>query len=49
MPDVQANGLSLHYESLGQDEHPPILLVMGLSMQMIMWPDALCELPAASG
>ena len=49
MPDVQANGLSLHYESLGSEEHPAILLVMGLSMQMIMWPDALCELLIARG
>ena len=49
MPDVQANGLSLHYQSLGREEHPPIVLVMGLAMQMIVWPDALCDMLVASG
>ena len=43
MPEVGANGLTLHYESMGREGDPVILLVMGLAMQMIMWPDALCE------
>ena len=49
VPDIRANGLSLHYESMGQEDHPAIVLIMGLSMQLIMWPDALCERLAAGG
>src|SRR5258706_5161649 len=49
MPEVRANGLTLHYESLGRDGDPVILLVMGLAMQMIVWPDALCEMLVAMG
>jgi proline iminopeptidase len=46
---TSANGLTLEYESLGSDADPVILLVMGLGMQMIMWPDALCEMLVARG
>ena len=49
MPDIGANGLTLHYESMGSDSSPTILLVMGLAMQMIVWPDALCEMLVAMG
>jgi proline iminopeptidase len=49
VPAIEANGLTLEYESLGDPAHPAILLVMGLGMQMIMWPDALCEMLVARG
>src|SRR5438477_10625292 len=49
MPETNANGLRLHYESFGREGDPVILLVMGLAMQMIVWPDALCEMLVASG
>ena len=49
MPTVQANGLTLEYESLGDPANPPIVLVMGLGMQMIMWPDDFCQMLAAKG
>ena len=49
MPAIQANGLSLEYESFGDPADPAILLVMGLGMQMILWPDALCQMLAAQG
>ena len=49
MPAIQANGVSLEYESFGNPADPVILLVMGLGMQMILWPDALCEMLAAKG
>ncbi len=42
MPQVQANGLMIEYESMGADDAPPILLIMGLGMQMIAWPDNFC-------
>lgn len=49
MPTVSANGLSLYYESMGRDADPVILLVMGLAMQLTMWPDAFCERLVADG
>jgi proline iminopeptidase len=43
MPAVTANGITVEYESLGDPEAPPILLIMGLGMQLIAWPDAFCQ------
>jgi len=43
MPSVKANGIDIEYESFGQPESPTVLLIMGLAMQMIAWPDELCE------
>jgi proline iminopeptidase len=43
MPAIQANGLTLEYESLGDPGAPAMLLVMGLGMQLVAWPDAFCE------
>ena len=36
---VTANGLSLEVEDLGPRDAPPLLLVMGLGMQLTGWPD----------
>lgn len=44
MPNIDANGISLHYEARGNPEHPPIVLVMGLGVQMILWPELFCEM-----
>ncbi len=41
--------LQLCYETFGNVEAPPVLLVMGLASQMIMWDDDFCELLAAQG
>lgn len=49
MPNIDVNGLSLHYESLGRQTDPPILLIMGLGVQMILWPDAFCQLLVDQG
>jgi pimeloyl-ACP methyl ester carboxylesterase len=49
VPAVEANGLRLEYESFGDPAAPPIVLIMGLGVQMILWPDALCEMLAAEG
>ena len=49
MPNIDANGLSLHYESLGNESDPPILLIMGLAAQMILWPDELCQALVSKG
>lgn len=49
MPRAHANGLELEYDSFGDPSATPLLLVMGLSYQMIEWDDALCELIAGRG
>jgi len=40
---VAANGIELAYETFGEAGAPPVVLIMGLGMQMIAWPDELCE------
>jgi pimeloyl-ACP methyl ester carboxylesterase len=40
---VAANGIELAYETFGDPGEPPVVLIMGLAMQMIAWPDELCE------
>jgi proline iminopeptidase len=49
VPPIAVDGLALEYESLGDPGHPAILLVMGLGVQMILWPDAFCEMLVAKG
>ena len=49
MTKIAVDGLELEYESLGDPGNPAILLVMGLGVQMILWPDAFCEMLVAKG
>jgi proline iminopeptidase len=49
VPSVPANGLTLEYESLGDPAAPAIVLVMGLGVQMIFWPDDFCHALVARG
>lgn len=42
-----ANGLTLHYDSFGDDTHPVVLLIMGLGTQMIYWDDDFCRFLAS--
>ena len=39
---ASANGLSLCYDSFGDLAAPPLLLIMGLGAQMILWDDGFC-------
>ena len=43
------NGVTLCYEQFGDPADPPVLLIMGLGMQMIGWPDELCAEIAKRG
>lgn len=43
MPTVAANGITLAYESAGSASAPAMVLVMGLGMPLVFWPDALVE------
>jgi pimeloyl-ACP methyl ester carboxylesterase len=46
---AQANGLAIAYEAFGDPAAQPLVLVMGLGMQMIHWDPAFCELLAGRG
>ena len=39
MPHIDVNNVSLFYETVGDPDHPPILLIAGLGVQLIDWPD----------
>jgi pimeloyl-ACP methyl ester carboxylesterase len=41
--------LELCYETFGSPDAPPILLVMGLNSQMLLWDEGFCEQLAARG
>jgi proline iminopeptidase len=49
MAKVRANGIEIEYESLGDETRPVILLIMGLGMQLVTWPDELVEGLVARG
>ena len=36
-------GITLCYETFGEESNPPLVLIMGLGTQMIAWPDDFCE------
>ena len=42
-------GITLCYESYGDEADPPLLLIMGLGTQMIAWPEPFCRELAARG
>lgn len=35
--------LKLYYEDMGDTDHPPVLLIMGLGAQLLLWRTAFCE------
>jgi pimeloyl-ACP methyl ester carboxylesterase len=41
MPKTSVNGIEIEYETFGEGE--PMLLIMGLGMQLIAWPDQFCS------
>ncbi|MRX06416.1 alpha/beta fold hydrolase [Pseudoduganella sp. FT25W] len=43
MASVQANGITIAYETSGDPLDPPVLLIMGLGMQLIAWPKDLVD------
>jgi len=49
MPQAESNGLTLEYEEFGDSADPPILLIMGLSAQMTVWPEDFCRQLAHRG
>jgi pimeloyl-ACP methyl ester carboxylesterase len=49
MPEIATNGITLFWEGFGDPKDPPLLLVMGLSAQMVLWPEGFCRALAARG
>ena len=49
MPVVLANGLQIEVETLGKPGDPAVLLIMGLGMQLVAWPDAFCQCLVRAG
>ena len=46
---VSANGIEIVYDTFGDPDAPPLLLVAGLSMQMVGWNEKFCSDLAARG
>ncbi|WP_218779844.1 alpha/beta fold hydrolase [Hymenobacter crusticola] len=46
---VQANGMTLAYESLGNPRRETILLIGGTGSQLTQWPDSFCQALVAKG
>ncbi|WP_076591108.1 alpha/beta fold hydrolase [Herminiimonas arsenitoxidans] len=43
MPTIHVNNVDIAYETQGNPDDQAILLIMGLGMQLISWPDAFCD------
>ncbi len=46
---IEANGVELCTESVGDPADPPVLLVMGLGASMLWWDDDFCQMLADAG
>jgi pimeloyl-ACP methyl ester carboxylesterase len=46
---ILPSGIELEYDTFGNKNHKPLVLVMGLGAQMLAWRDAWCELLAQQG
>ena len=49
MPRTAVNEIEIEYDTFGNPTDPPLVLIMGLGAQMILWEEDFCEALAASG
>jgi pimeloyl-ACP methyl ester carboxylesterase len=49
MPRARTNGIELEYDTFGDPAKPPMVLVMGFSLQMIAWDERFCRDLASRG
>jgi pimeloyl-ACP methyl ester carboxylesterase len=49
MPNVKANGIQIEYDTIGNPDSPPLLLIMGLGGQLIHWDEDFCRQLADKG
>ena len=43
MPNVNTNGIQIEYDTFGDSASPPIVLIMGLGGQLILWDESFCQ------
>ena len=46
---VLVNNLEIAYDTFGEKNNPPILLIMGLANQLILWDERFCQALASAG
>ena len=49
MAKADSNGIQIEYETFGDQNSRPLLLIMGLAGQLIYWDEKLCEQLAQQG
>jgi pimeloyl-ACP methyl ester carboxylesterase len=49
MPTKSANGIEIEYDTFGDATSPPVLLIMGLGVQMTLWDPVFCQAIADRG
>ncbi len=49
MPQIKTDAITLEYDTFGSKTDPPMILIMGLTAQMINWPNGFCEQLADAG
>jgi len=49
VPLARANGIDIEYQTFGEPDGSPILLIAGLGVQMLSWDDGFCKLLARRG
>ena len=47
MPRAATNGIEIEYEVLGEGE--PLVLIMGIGAQLVLWPEGFCDALVARG
>ena len=46
---ARSGDLDIYYEDMGDPSDPPVLLIMGLGAQLLLWRDGFCEKLVAQG
>ena len=49
MPDIQANGVKIAYETFGKPNDPAVLMIMGLGAQSAMWSQRMIDMIVDGG
>jgi pimeloyl-ACP methyl ester carboxylesterase len=49
VPRASVNGIEIEYETFGDRDSPPMVLIGGLGTQLITWDEEFCEMLASAG
>lgn len=49
MPEVESNGIQIFYETFGEPNARPLVLVIGLATPRVAWPEPFCQKLADAG